>query len=300
MAKMILHALLAGTLSLGLSLIPVAGADAPRILKTPEPAPGQALVYDYYVGLLRLALVRGAQGRTPPRVVQGGPPEQQPAVEQMILGRQVDITWMGANSERMDKLRVIAIPLDRGLFGYRRLLVRKNSLARFFAVKDLAGLKTLQACQVMGWPDTDIMRRAGLKVQLNPSLDNAYQQLASNHCDYFPRAYIELDTELSQRQKLYPELVVYQGLLLHYPYSLFYFVRKEDEPLARWIEAGLNLMVFKGEISDYMQNHPLTRGYFPLKQAPNIISIANSQLPEGLDTQDARFWLQDIDFQPQK
>ena len=276
------------------SLLVEAQTIVARDLRLPSPAAGEEQRYDYFTGLLRLALARGAEGRSSPRLVMGNRLEPD---ARSLESRVVDVSWLALDQGANKSLRVIYIPLDRGLFGYQRLVVRRDMLARLSQARELGALSGLTAC--VG-DKMDVFTSAGLKIYRVLASENIYQALASRSCDYAPRDFNQLRQEQPDRQIRYPELVEVKGLLLYFPYAQFYAVRSEDEPLASWIERGLALMEFNGEIDQYMQSHAFTKDYFPLQPAAKIISLKNPTLPSSVDTHDARYWLQPIDFQPQQ
>jgi hypothetical protein len=99
-------------------------------------------------------------------------------------------------------------------------------------------------------------------------------------------------------QALYPELVRYNKLMLHYPFAVYFFTRKENEALALWIEQGLEQMIDDGELLAHMQQQELTRHVFPLqhKSSDPWISIKNPLLSPDTPVNNSRYWFQPEDF----
>lgn len=279
--------------------IPVAASAqelAVRVLRAPQMISQQDLVYDYYIGLLRLALAEGADGKAIPQVMAGSPMEQKRVTHELMRGELVDINWMALNDERIKNLRLIPVPLDRGLMGFRRLIVHQNNNKKMHGIKTLAELAQLRACQGLDWPDTSIMRAAGLQVVEVAGFENIFQQVVARRCDYFPRGYLEVDQELAMRQKIYPELVLVSQLMIYYPSSLFYFVNKGEKELAARIHSGLERLIDSGKFMAYMHSHALTHQYFPLRFTGNLIAIPNPYLPAELGADNSRYWFQVQDF----
>ena len=272
----------------------------PSVLNIPKPQPGSQVAQDYYTQLLRLALVNGAAGRDIPELRETSVMEQGRAIYELNRGASIDVYWMGTSTEREQKLRAIRIPVDRGLIGYRRFIIRADRHREFDAVKSGADLKRLLACQGLDWPDVDIMRAAALRVTEVAVLEGLYQQVVAKRCDYFPRGYYEALPELTQRKNSYPELIEHKTLVLHYPFAVYFFVGRDNEELARWIEQGLEKMIEEGEFLAYMKNHPLTSHVFPLNKtlAPrHTIHIPNSFLPADTNYSNSRYWFQPSDFE---
>ncbi len=272
---------------------------APAVIKIPKPQADSRGAQHYYMELLRQALINGAAGRPVPDLMETSAMEQGRATHELNRGAIVDVYWMGTNIEREKKLRAIRIPLDRGLIGYRRLIIRADRQAEFNAVKGSADLKRLLGCQGLDWPDVDIMRAASLRVTEVAVLEGLYQQVVAKRCDYFPRGFYEAVPELAQRRAAYPELMEYQDLVLHYPFAIYFFVRRDNEELAQWIEQGLEQMIDSGQLLAYIKSHPLTSHIFPLDKnslPSRTIHIANPFLPSNTDFTNPRYWFQPADF----
>lgn len=270
---------------------------ASQSLVIPDTAEAFRVPQSYFTGLLRKALIRGADGRAVPLLIEQPVFEQGRAITELIRGRLVDVYWMGTNRQRETELRAIPIPLLRGLVGFRRFVIRKEEVKAFDKIKSLDDLKKFKACQGLDWPDTQIMRTAGLPVRELANIDTVYKYLSKGICDYFPRGYFEIEYELAERANQYPELLSYPGLVLHYPFAIYYFVRRDNNELAEWIENGLKQMAESGELLDFMKQHPLTASSFPLHH-PNVLvlSIPNADMEKNTDYTDTHYWFQLEDF----
>lgn len=291
-------------LSLLLSCPVIAELETVKTLKTQY---DHDVRHDYYTGLLRQALIKGANGRKVPKLQELHYMTQGRAAYELNRGELIDVYWMGTNIEREQALRAIKVPLERGLIGYRRFIISADRHAHFDAIANLDAsarfnaLKKQVACQGHDWPDTDMLRMAGMKVTTSPGFEVLYQQLVARRCDYFPRGYFEADSELKDRAQLYPQLQRYDSLILHYPLPIYFFVKKDNETLAQWIEQGLENMIDSGELLAYMKHHPLTSHVFPLNKTTaqqHVIEIPNPFLSADTDYSNARYWFQSTDFSP--
>lgn len=260
--------------------------------------PEFAIAQDYFVQLLHKALVAGANGRAVPLINETQLMEQDLGVQEMIRGKKIDVYWMGTDVERERKLRAIRIPLDRGLIGHRRFIIQARMKGAFDGVTNLNSLRSYSACQGVDWPDTNVLRRAGLHVREIVSFERIFHEVATLRCEYFPRGYFEGFSEVEQRKATYPELMFYENLVLKYPFALYFFVNLKDEALARWIETGMEKMIDTGDFIQHMKSHPLTRAAFPLNKNKNLrwISIDNPNMPAGTDYHNPRYWFQPEDF----
>ena len=269
-----------------------------RVIKVAAAKAEFAVAQDYFVTLLRLALEKGANGRTVPVIHDTQLMEQDLGVQEMIRGKKVDVYWMGTDQERERKLRPIRIPLDRGLIGHRRFIIHQRMQGAFDGIRDLQTLSGYSACQGVDWPDTKVLQGAGLKVREIISFERIFKEVATLRCEYFPRGYFEGYSEVTQRKETYPELMFYEKLILEYPFALYFFVNAKDEELARWIENGLEKMIDEGRLLEHMKTHPLTRNAFPLNKVKDVrwIHIDNPDMPAGTDYNNPRYWFQPDDF----
>lgn len=289
--------LLAGLLCYSLMAV-AEQASATQALLIPKPRSEFDINHQYYTSLLEKALTKAAAGRTVPELKTTFAMEQGRALRELAKGESLDVFWVGTDLAKEQEFRAIRIPLERGLMGFRKFILRKDSVAKFNSVRSLQQLQQLTACQGAFWPDIQIMRQSGLKVEEAPVYENIFKQLVAGRCDYFPRGLHEGVIELEKRRFLYPELVRYNNLMLHYPFAVYFFTRKTNEALALWIEQGLEQMIDDGELLTHMQQQELTRHVFPLKHssADPWISIKNPLLSPDTPVNNSRYWFQPEEF----
>lgn len=254
--------------------------------------------HQYYTSLLKKALAKAAGGRAIPELKPTFAMEQGRALRELAKGESLDVFWVGTDLAKEQEFRAIRIPLERGLMGFRKFILRKDSIKKFDAIRSVQQLQQLTACQGAFWPDVEIMRSSGLKVEEAPVYENIFKQLVAKRCDYFPRGLHEGVIELEKRRPLYPQLVRYNKLMLHYPFAVYFFTRKENEALALWIEQGLEQMIDDGELLAHMQQQELTRHVFPLQHHSSDpwISIKNPLLSPDTPVNNSRYWFQPEDF----
>ena len=271
---------------------------SPESLLIPKPRSEYDINHQYYTSLLAKALHKAAAGRTVPELKTTFAMEQGRALRELARGESLDVFWVGTDLVKEQEFRAIRIPLERGLMGFRKFILTKQAVASFQTIRSLQQLQQRTACQGAFWPDVEIMRSAGLKVEEAPVYENIFKQLRAGRCDYFPRGLHEGVIELERRQALYPDLVRYNKLMLHYPFAVYFFTRKENEALALWIEQGLEQMIDDGELLLHMQQQELTRHVFPLQHQSTDpwISIQNPLLSPDTPVTNSRYWFQPEDF----
>lgn len=204
--------------------------------------PAQDAGYDYPIKLLDLALHKSGIDYTLQSA--GLPMLQGRALKQLAAGVDVNVAWSMTSTAREAELTPIRIPIDKGLLGWRIFLIDKKSAAKFSRVKTLTDLQSFEAGQGHDWPDTEILRANGLKVQGYPVFDSLFTMLQLGRFDYFPRSIMEIWGE----QKAHPgmDLVVEPTVILHYPTAYYFFVNPKDTALASAIEKGLKAAIKDG------------------------------------------------------
>lgn len=221
------------------------------------------------------------------------PLEQGRALINLKNNKDIDVYWAGTSIKREKDLHAIKIPLLKGLLGYRLLIINKNNKAKFDAIKSIDDLKKLRACQGKYWPDTDILVNSGFNVVKNTSYEAMFLQVAKNRCDYFPRGIHEIKSEMEVRKEKYKDLMIYDNIIIYYPFPMYFFVSKENKLLAKRIKEGLNILINNGEFLKNLKTDITTKHIFPLStwQNKTIYSIPNHLLSKDTDYKNTKYWI---------
>ena len=199
------------------------------------------------------------------------------------------VIWTMTSKEREQHLRPIRIPLFKGLFGYRVLLIRKQEQARFDQVKNIGDLAKLLGGQGSHWPDTTILQANGLRLTTADSTESLFRMITAKRFDYFPRGISEAWFELLQRQDT--NLVVEEKLLIYYPTEIYFFVNKDNEALAQRIEKGMETLIDNGKFDQFFYNHPRVSSGLDKVKSRHIIELKNPYLPEKTPVNNPRYWI---------
>ena len=224
---------LAGLLLAGLA--GSAAAQAPLRVLYPAAESAYDARQDYPRKVLELALAHAGR----PYVLRGStvPANQKRALRMLATGNGIDVVWTVPTAVRERELRTIPFAIDRGLIGWRVLLVRAGTEQRFAGIDDARGLRAMRGAQGQDWPDLEILRAAGLGVDGAHTYDGLFAMLARGRIDYFPRSVMEIGDELARRPG--QGLAIEPRLLLRYPSALQFFVRRDNTALAGAIALGL-------------------------------------------------------------
>jgi hypothetical protein len=270
------------------ALLQGGGARAETVVHYPRPESAPDERSRYTLKLLELTLKRATRSY---RVEQHAVRMQQGrALVRLQNNEGIDVVSTMTSVDREANFLPIRIPLDKGLIGWRLLLVNKSKASRFAAVRSLNELKHLTAGQGSDWPDAAIMRANGLNVYGTSNYESLFSMLESERIDYFPRSVTEIWSEADHYQQ---RLMVAPSIVLRYPTAIYYFVRKGDTALAADIAAGLEKMIADGSFEKLFQEHfgaMIRRS--GLKER-RVFELANPLMPSRMPVERKNLWYRD-------
>lgn len=275
----------------GLLALAAAPARAVTAVRYPPSEPhgnvGHENPQEYYpVRLLRAALASAGEDYLLEPATQTM--RQGRAMAELQSARSIEVLWTMTSPEREQSLLPVRVPLDRGLLGWRLLLIRKSDAARFAAIRSAAGLQALEALQGHDWPDTEILRANRYKVQTSSDYRGMFKMLESGRVDYFPRSVMEVWSEAEAFAD--HGLMVAPGLALHYPSALYYFVNRSRQRLAADIQRGLGAMLADGSYERLFQEYfgdTIRRSALPARQ---VFELRNPLLPAATPLARRELW----------
>lgn len=215
----------------------------------------------YPIELLKLALAKSGQDYR--AVPSKHNLSQFRTLRHLQMDKGIDVVWTLSSPEREEELLPIRIPIDRGLIGWRLLLIAAKDAQHFAQLATAEQLKSLRAGQGHDWPDYPILRDNGFKVSGSASYDGLFHMLTRGHIRYFPRSLTEIQHELDTHPDM--NLAIAPKWVLYYPAPLYFFVRKDNIQLAAAIEQGLELAIRDGSMRTLFTQH-------------FVATIANAQL----------------------
>lgn len=238
----------------------------------------------YRIELLRLALGKRYRLQPGELVMQQGR-----ALRYIEEQQGIDVFWSMTSKQREQQLLPIRIPIDRGLLGWRLLLIRKSDEARFAQIESVAQLAALHGAQGHDWPDLDILRGAGLDIYPSPHYESLFNMLERGRIDYVPRSVSEIGVELA-RHNNNGQFAIAPRLALHYPAAEYFFVHRQRAELARQIEAGLRRALADGSFDALFRQYHAES----IKQADlasrHILQLPNLLLPAATPLSNRQYW----------
>ena len=177
-------------------------------------------------------------------------------VRALLDSGEVDVIDFGSTPDFERRYLAVYFPIDRGLNGWRLLVIRKQDRAAFDGVKSLAELGRFVAGQGLGWPDADILRRAGLQVQAFPQLASLFLSLEAHRFDYLPLGMDEAYDLTHRYASSAGTLEVHPRIAIIYPFGRLFFVRQGNAELHDLIDAGLRKAFANGQVQKLLASDP--------------------------------------------
>lgn len=279
---------------------PCLHAHAETTLKVVHPAPESVLDRrsEDLIVLLRTALQHTETSHGPfellPASAAASEDRQLLSMEQGLLP---NVVWASATPERERRLLPVRIPLRRGLIGYRIALIHRQRQAEFSRIRTLDDLRAYSLGQGPNWPETQMYRQLGFKVQ-SGSYEALFRMLISGRFDLFPRGVNEVYGELATRSLELPELTAETSLLIHYPQPYYFFVNRRNAALADRIELGLRRMLGDGSFDAHFWRYhgdAIRQARLPERR---LLRLDNPMLPPDTPLADSRLWFDPRTDQP--
>ncbi len=246
--------------------------------------------YAYRTALLQLVLDRTADEGRCQLSPQFTTVTQERGLALLQEGR-IDVVSLPTTLQRERELRAVRFDILRDLLGYRVLLIRKQQQAEFAAVGSLAELRRFRLGFGSHWADLPLLQYNGFQVMATPRYESLFAMLARGRFDAFPRGVNEAWQELAEQQGSFPELMVEPTLAIHYPWPVYFFVRRDNQALADRLHRGLMRAQADGSLQRLFMAH-----HGQMLQQANLAKrrlflLSNPGLPPGTPKPDTRWWL---------
>lgn len=166
------------------------------------------------------------------------------------------------------QLRMIPVPLERGLLGWRTPFVLKIQQDRTENVKHLSDLRHLIVGQGAGWVDAKIYRRAGVVTRELQAWRNGEfaEQMRAGVIHLFPMGLEEsVNFFLPHFQQYQPDLILDTHLILRYPWYRFIWVSSHPDADAVYsaLQEGFDTIIANGVFesiwNEYRQQLPASQ-----------------------------------------
>ena len=210
------------------------------------------------------------------------------ALVQLRVNENINVLWTTPSIAREGGLARIPIPLDKGLIGWRLLLLRRQKLDEFAHLHLPDELQARMAGQGHDWPDTEILRTNGFKVDGVVGYESLFRVLSQGSIDYFPRSVMEIWAEADTHKA--QDIVIEPSIVLHYPNAFYFYVNKSNVVLAADIEAGMEKMITDGSL-DKLFHQTFDDSLSKAKlQTRRVVELHNPLFPDDPSAHRAELW----------
>jgi hypothetical protein len=210
------------------------------------------------------------------------------ALTQLRVNKNIDVLWTVPSAAREGGLVRIPIPLDKGLIGWRLLLLKRQNLEEFAHLRLPDELQARIAGQGHDWPDTEILRTNGYKVDGVVGYESLFKTLALGSIDYFPRSVMEIWAEVDSHKA--QGIVIEPTIVLHYPSAFYFYVNKSNVVLAVDIEAGMEKIIADGTL-DKLFHQTFDSSLNKAKlQTRRVVELRNPLFPNDPSAHRAELW----------
>ncbi|MDE1463793.1 hypothetical protein [Spartinivicinus poritis] len=221
-----------------------------------------------------------------------GPSVNQRSAKKFVERGILSVFDAGYQAELEQRFEPIYLPIDRGILGWRLLIIHQQNIDKFAAVKNLADLTQYIAGQGVGWGDIAILENAGIKVIKANRVSQLINKVEKQRFDMFPLGANEVYGFLDKYSSNDNSLVVDKNLVLVYPFGRFFYVRKGNTTLANTIKLGMETALVDGSLQALLENHQHFKDAFSkanLKQRKHI-DIKTPNLTEKFKNIDPKWW----------
>lgn len=204
--------------------------------------------HDYDHDIIRLLLSKTEKEFGPFELVPSHRMNQFRALNGLISGKLLDLMPSVTSRSREKELLPIKYSIHKSLMGVRLLLIKKSREQEFANIKDVSELKKLIAGQGSDWPDVDVLRKNGFRVNTGNDYEGLFRMLSADRFDYFPRSVAEIYPELEVHRK--DGFIVESTIVLVYPQPAYIFVNKKNKELAARLEKGWQIALGDGSFEE--------------------------------------------------
>lgn len=205
-------------------------------------------------------------------------------------GKHLNVAMSLTNLQWEQEAIPIRIPIRRGIFSYRLLMVNQNVLEKFKSIRTLEQLKSLKVGVRKSWTTRLILKHLDFNTVDAYSYNSLFAMLDKGRFDYVPRGINEIYVELDVQRQGLKNIDIEPNLALYIPSPYYVFVSPLYPKLAERLEFGLLEIVDSGKLAEIFDK---SYGQF-IQQAElhkrHIINIGNPLMPENTPFDNKKFW----------
>lgn len=206
---------------------------------------------------------------------------------------QYNVHYSGYSTQREAILKLVPIPLTRGLLGHRVFVIRPDFPAGINTVRSLeAFARQVPLATGASWPDRYILQTAGFSVLAGGSV---WELLDRGRVAAVPMGVDEVLPHLAALDKAgtySTAFAVHPRHMVAYRYDSFFYVAPDDLERAALIEEGLQRAYKSGAFMELFESFPPIAGglRFIQENKPIIFNLDNAGLSETIRAIPDDYW----------
>lgn len=227
---------------------------------------------DYYTELLKLALEHTATTHGAYKIRHMEIQSERERLRKLLLNGELDILWSSSTPEREKTFLPIYSEINKGLTGYRVLLINKRNRKVFEKVNTLVTLQQLTAGSGLHWSGTKLLKLNNISVVTAASHESLFKMLAKNRFDYLMRNIQEISStnDLIDWFGLERELEIFDKLLVYHAIPYYFFVAPDNHKVAERIEVGISRAKSDGSFDRVFNSFNANQNAFQLLNRAGI------------------------------
>lgn len=168
------------------------------------------------------------------------------AIQMLREEDRITVAWFDTTTQLEQSLLPVFIPIQKGIVGYRVLLIRSEDKDKFVDINTVEELRQYKNGLVSGWVNEVVMTANELPYVTAINYEDLFKMLAVGRFDYFSRGLVEAYTELEDRGEEFPNLMVEESILLYYEKPMYLFTSKKRPELNKRLNEGLLMLIEDG------------------------------------------------------
>lgn len=171
------------------------------------------------------------------------------------LGNEINMISAPVTAgHRQAPLKIVKVPLLRGMLGKRLLIVRREDLADFERITQLSQLRAYTAGLGFDWTDLLFFDHNRLPYSTGSDITQLFTMLQRKRFDYLPLGQIEARSALAN-SGLGEQLALVKGVMIQYPQPVYLQVSANRPDLAQRLEYGLSRAQADGSLQQLFEQH---------------------------------------------
>ncbi|PCK07588.1 MAG: hypothetical protein COA42_13460 [Alteromonadaceae bacterium] len=204
------------------------------------------------------------------------------------IGNRINICINSGSASEFHKSNFIAIPILKGLLGFRQLVVHADNPLSLNKITNINELRKFRVGQPNQWLDSKIYQANDINVVSGFALHAAFNMLARSRFDGFPLGLIEAEKMLAEQNNA--KLLRDDDLLLYYPWPFFIWVSSKQPKLTTFITNTLDQMTKDNRLDELIQKHFESEVAVINSDNTRIIWLNNPYLPSSIPTDRSELW----------